>query len=385
MIKYILIDDEVDKGDGFIRLFTNPLKELETHFLPPQEWKAQRKYIENLLQKKNFKAKSKSDIAKIRSEIGLSENQRIDGIILDFRLDTKSEVDYKGNSIAQEIRNLSTEKIIVDCPLILLADMKDLNKFHNLDNLFDIKFAKHEVDRKTAADAQNKIIDLAKGYHLLNKDKKIKSVLGIEKTDWIDERIIEKFDVHKRKKSASHEYARFVLKEIIEKNGVLIDEYLLAARLGVDIVTPKADRKSWDKLKEHLSDCSYKGVFSNAWQRWWMSKISDWMRERSLGSKSPKEQVAQLNKEFGLKLKAAEKTEKSRSNEFWVICKSTKRPIALEDAVIAAKDVSSVAWEEDEHYSIDEALTVDVKEIHPMERERLKKIKKLNTLKRPKK
>lgn len=388
MIKYILIDDEVDKSDGFIRLFTNSKKELETYFLPPQEWKIQRKYVENLIQKKDFKARGKSDIVEFRSKIGLSENERIDGIILDLRLDEKSDVDYKGNSIAQEIRNLSTEKIVLDCPLILFSAPENLDKIYKPDNtshdLFDIKFAKHEVDRKTADDAQNKIIDLAKGYHILNKNKNIKTVLGIEKLDWIDERIIENFEGYKRRKSASHEYARFVLKEIVQKNGILINEYLLAARLGVDIVT-HTDRKSWDKLKEQLSKCSYQGVFSNAWQRWWMSKISDWMRERSLGSKSPKEQVDQLNKEFGLKLKAAEKTEKSRSNDFWVICKNTNRPIALEDAVIAAKDVSSVPWEEDEYYSIDEALTVDVKEIHPMERERLKKLKKLNTLKRPKK
>lgn len=323
------------------------------------------------------------------------ENQsQIDGLLLDWGLinpnSDDEKADFNVEALAQQIRRFTVDKkskLKKDFPIVLCSAQTNFKEVFSKEltghDLFDIVYEKDDFD-----DFQEKVIseltDLAIGYNDIHKNKSVLKWLGLQEQDETDIRIIDNLENQLKEKSPTHEIARFILTKVINLQGVLIDEYLLAARLGVDIVTHK-DRKSWDKLKEQLPKCSYEGVFSNAWQRWWMSKISDWMRERSLGSKSPKEQVAQLNKEFGLKLKAAEKTEKSRSNEFWVICKNTKRPIALEDAVIAAKDVSSVPWEEDEYYSIDEALTVDVKEIHPMERERLKKLKKLNTLKRPKK
>ena len=177
-----------------------------------------------------------------------------------------------------------------------------------------------------------------------------------------------------------------MLTNVINPSGVLINEYLLAARLGVDIVDTK-DLTEWSKLLGIFSETRYNGVFSNGWNRWWMNKITVFWEQTfgcSIGSLFGEEKVKMMNEKFGLKLSAAKIFEKGTSSAFWVICKKTNRPLAIEDAVMCSSEVNKSSWEEDEYFSISVALEEDIREIHVLEKERVKKLKVQFSKVRPK-
>jgi hypothetical protein len=159
--------------------------------------------------------------------------------------------------------------------------------------------------------------------------------------------------------------------------GPLINEYILAARLGVDIIK-KETEKDWIKLKNILIDCKYKGIFGNGWDRWWMSKIDMFWRSVTdipLGDINAEARVKFLNDKFGLALTAAKSMDKALSSLFWTIDKKTNQPLAIEDGVTAQSNIDSPPWKEDEYYSIGSALEENILNIHPIEKDRLSKLK----------
>ena len=71
--------------------------------------------------------------------------------------------------------------------------------------------------------------------------------------------------------------------------------------------------------------------------------------------------------------------ENSKSDYFWTICKVTRNPIAISDGILAATPIDKSPWEEDEYFSIMKAVEQEASKVHPLERDRLKKLKELYT------
>ena len=94
----------------------------------------------------------------------------------------------------------------------------------------------------------------------------------------IDEMILDSRFVgeyNKNKECPVHIQSRFLITEFLTKQGLVIDEDVLAARLGID----KSNSDDWPNLLKRLSEAKYQGVFCNGWPRWWMQLVEQWWTE----------------------------------------------------------------------------------------------------------
>lgn len=273
-------------------------------------------------------------VADFKNMISEFEGQlkKYDGIILDLRLDGNVEIDVKftASGLAQELRNRSAaNEGIKDVPIILCSTDKKIREYYNRDHtshdLFDYRFVKDASPNweKIASKLQS----LANGYEELKRFKgNLNEILSRDITS-LDTRVLGKF-IDNESEFPIHEYSQHFLKEVIRKPGPLIQEKLFASRLGIDI----ENSTDWSNLiSKFFADEKYKGVFSDAWNRWWMDLIQ--IKFKSLTGK----RLASLNAEQRVKaiigatklrsLISAKPIEKSVSTNFWTLCEHYKRPL----------------------------------------------------------
>jgi hypothetical protein len=326
----------------------------------------------------------------------LVKNQKnFDGLLVDWNLSNKNSAGDHANfdveALAQQIRRLVIEKgkLKHDFPIVLCsANYKFRDIYHReltSHDLFDLVYEKDDFDNKQEL-VIARLIDLSMGYQAIGKTESPKRLLGVKSDEESDYRIINMLKIYIDKKEPIHEIARFILRKVVEPSGVLIDAYLLAAKLGVDIIDNE-NNQEWEKLLTKLESIKYKGVFAQGWKRWWSQKLYDWWEinfGESLGSLEAKERVEILNKKFKLKLVPASPTIKSTDSLFWVKCKQSNRPISLRDALISSSIDDNPEWVDDEYYSIDAALELNPLKIHPLERNKLKSLKEQFTRARKK-
>ncbi|MCL4537862.1 MAG: hypothetical protein M1610_09760 [Nitrospirae bacterium] len=241
MIKYLCIDDE---GAEVI----NPiLANLST--------------AHNDLNIVHERPKNFSDqIEELQATMG---QQKYHGLILDLRLDMfKSpegeKANYRAFALAQEIRTRVTEGKLNDFPIVLCSVHTRIRRSYASDDtshdLYDAVYEKENIPDNAAVIA-NELVSLVKGYRFIRKQLDgsrppfYKMILAdSEAGNALNPSVLSMFD----KKRPVHEYARFILNELIRIPSPLIDERILVARLGIDI------KKStdWEKLKSALSRLS---------------------------------------------------------------------------------------------------------------------------------
>lgn len=285
-----------------------------------------------------------------------------DGLILDLKLDdmpngNDKRADFRGTSLAQEIRTRQKEGVLKSFPIVLFSanDKTEQALEKSGKDLFDIFIDKH-LDDKAFSVYTPQLIDLPAGYNDLgNSANTIKNILKVDDTI-IDSRFL--YEYNETKKSPVHIQSRFLITELLTKQGLLIDEDVLAARLGID----KSKSTNWSNLLELLKDAKYKGVFCNGWPRWWMHLIEKWWKEvvnpdLYLRSTSAIERVDKIKQTTDLtQLVAASKIDKADSNEFWTICKGHGRPLDPVDGLLIQGQDNLYSWQEPEYVSVDAAL-----------------------------
>ncbi|MEO3449586.1 hypothetical protein ABG862_17645 [Bacteroides xylanisolvens] len=149
-----------------------------------------------------------------------------------------------------------------------------------------------------------------------------------------------------------------IITELLDKQGLLINEDVLAARLGID----KTSSPDWELLKQSLSTAQYTGVFYEGWPKWWMHLVDRWWTEKievnlSLRSTPASKKVEQIRAKLNFdKLEVAQRIDKSVSDEFWTICKGYNRPLDPVDGLIIQGQDNLYPWQEPEYVSIDAAL-----------------------------
>ena len=318
-------------------------------------------------------------------EFIINHQNSFDGLLLDWKLNKKNneeqKADYNVEALVQQLRALIVEgeKLNKDFPIILCSADAKFDVIFSKDitghDLFDYVLKKDDFSDKIKETIEI-FYALAQGYKDISKNKDINKIFQLEDVSIIDYRVLD-FLSSIREKSV-HEIVRFILQKIIYPPNFLIDEYLLASRLGIDIIEDKESKENWIHLKEILTECKYFGVFSNAWERWWMPKVDTfWYTnfESALGSYSATERVELLNNRFGLQVKPANKLEMTRSDYFWTICKYTNRPLAIGDGILSSSDYETVPWQEDEYYSPKVVLEENITTVHPIEKERIELLK----------
>jgi len=286
----------------------------------------------------------------------------MNGLILDLRLDDfpneeTKYANFRGTSLAQEIRTRQKETALKSFPIVLFSANDKLEQ--SLENsgkdLFDICIDKSKVNTDTFTIITPRLISLAEGYISLKDNKDISKILNID-VDLIDERFVS--ELTQLLNNPIHIISQFIIYELIEKQGLLINEQVLAARLGIDI----ENSQDWEKVKEFLSVTKYTGVFSEGWQRWWMPLVEKWWEETAkaesyLRSTPATERVETIKNNLQLEnLKPAKRIDKADSEEFWTVCKGYNKPLDPVDGLIIEGQEKLYPWQEPEYVSIDAAL-----------------------------
>jgi hypothetical protein len=292
-----------------------------------------------------------------------SNEQNFDGLILDLKLDDSPNehnirAEFRGTSLAQEIRTRQKEGELKSFPIILFSanDKIQLALENSGKDLFDICIDKSDIRVESFAIYGPQMIALVSGYRKLLSSIDCKDKIFSIETSLLDSRFLSEFD--NIKSSPIHLQARFLISELLEKQGLLINEDVLAARLGID----KEKSSDWNLLKEKMTSAQYMGAFSEGWTRWWMPLIDKWWSkdlkaDTSLRSSSAKERVKRIQKFYQFSnLIAAERIDKSNSDEFWTVCMAYNRPLDPVDGLLIQGQDNLYPWQEPLFVSIDAAL-----------------------------
>jgi len=322
-----------------------------------------------------------------------------DGLLLDLRLNENRKpgqdytINYRVSTLVQELRSRTVEsiKLAPECPFILLSDETNISNYYRKDttshDLFDVVISKSEASDHPEEIA-TKLVSLVDGYKTIidarSSAGKITSLnkLLSDQDGVVDQRITHAFDT-KEWKVAANEYAIFVLKQIINKPGILINEHILAARLGVDINASK----DWTKLLDLIpASVKYKGIFCKGWPRWWAQNLNEWwdgVKEfpENLRNIDANERVKNLKTKFSLtRLTAAKPLYKDYSSFFWTVCKARNLPLdPINGFMINANEPKP--WQEIEYISTIAALNKEKYhlglKVHPMELPKYKMLLKV--------
>lgn len=330
----------------------------------------------------------------LEEQIKFIENKKPNGLILDLRLDQqRNEAGYKapyhGLTIAQELRTRMTEKRLSPFPIVLWSVDSKFKNSYNRDltshDLFERVYVKDTEVARNSFKVAEELVDLVTGYRIIIEQQEphrghLQRILGLEEDaeKYWDPRIGEKF--LSRFKYPPHEYARFILRELIDRQGPLIDKNVLAARLGID----KARSANWEKCLNLLKGCAYNGAFSGAWPRWWAAKVDNWWNSQN---KSPgplrrltaEERVKFLKSGFRMDgLEEAMPIDEGYSTKFWTICQGLLAPLDPIDG-LRASCAELKSWQDPPFLSVKAALERIGRDrgvmIHPLEHERLAEIK----------
>jgi hypothetical protein len=343
-----------------------------------------------------------------------TEGLRINhGLILDLRLDQHpnwqergegdrgaERANYRASTLAQEIRTRAAEDRRGEYPIVLWSTDRKLSDSYDRDDtshdLFDLKSVKQSLrDPQKAEETGQQLRALVEGYRMIseirdvveNRAGQFHRFLGLpEPPGFLDERLLERFE-RPRLIRPAHEYARFILRHLLETPGPLIDKATLTARLGLSQgESPDAD----DLISTRFEQASYQGPFASGWPRWWESRVIDVWNEltgggRPLRSLPASERVAALKEQTGLtRITAATPIEAGYSTRYWTVCQVTSRPLDPRDGFRLYR-TRLHPWQEDLYVSVEAARPqvgrprITVKDIDPADRNRFEQARPMGT------
>lgn len=319
-----------------------------------------------------------------------------DGIILDWKLteelhrsnpeSVESLVKYSAEALAQHLRFLATEKDLEkDIPIILCSMNHGFKIHYKRDStghdLFDEVYEKMEFTERHKS-VVNELNSLAEAYKELQKKTPTwNSILCISKETELDVRLVNGLATL-IENNVPHVLVRFILNEVIKTPGILIDEHILAARLGID----KNRSSDWQNFLDEAINpkMKYAGLLSAGWNRWWADELVQWWKSE-VSPQHPQllgagQRVALLKKQTGFdNLMPAEKLKFCASDEFWTVCVATKRPIDLADGLRILSD-NPYAWQDEQFISLFALLDRTAPKtfkLSPLEKERFDYLKKI--------
>ena len=294
--KGLFIDDNVDDKNKYSQIF---------NYLP---YTTRNLVVEGLPPEKIM------DLATIIRE------RSPDIVFLDFRLDedllsnnlSVNEA-YKGGGLAQILRERVSkiEGRYQDHPIILVSSENNLEHLYDPEktthDLFDSCYKKEDLaDENNHDKISKKIIALIEVYKILNhqtSDLDLLNLFNLDKNEE-NEEILNQQELKQPLWGSDipHVRARFILKNILRREGILLSKYEIAARLG-------ANPEFLDEtILSALNNCKYTGIFSEGWERWWSHLFEDFLTE-NLGfrpySMTSRDRVEILNSKIGSTLQPA--------------------------------------------------------------------------------
>ncbi|WP_143713660.1 hypothetical protein [Variovorax sp. RO1] len=257
-INYLCIDDQPTEVAGKLELLGRASDRLRLGCVAP--------------------TKSIDDIVK-----QIEARRDISGLLVDLRLDRvaglEGRVQYNAPTIAQHIRSLMAQKKLPALPIVLWTLPARKKSLYDPDrpshDLFDEVIDKDELEgdaQFTAAAIA--LVDLALGYQQLSANltraKKLSSLLEAPKTA-IDPRADAAFAAEQMDGRSVSDAARFILSDVVRREGLLVSVDTLCARLGVSV-----EAFIGSKLENALTPFQYEGPFSKRRPMWWWKAVQAW-------------------------------------------------------------------------------------------------------------
>lgn len=318
-------------------------------------------------------------------EVTLIAQSNADGLLLDLRLDDVPNIDgvrvrYRAVALAQELRTRMTEGDIKPLPIVLWSVESKFQRSFSTDrtahDLFDLVVSKTRVPTE-AEPMVRKLTALAAGYpwiHELLEEKSStfwQQVLGLGEHEGslLDSRV----GVELMQGAPTHDYARYIVADLLETSGPLVDEPLVAARLGVDLAS-----EGWAKVRAWLDPTAYRGAFASGWQRWWWYQVETMLRgafTEPFRNLPAEERVAGLQKLLRTrKLVAPPVPSGATGTRYWYVCAAAATPVDPVDAVLVESSERKV-WQDrvyvSKHAVVNRRLAAKGLRIHPLEQPRV--------------
>lgn len=310
-IEYLYIDDEHDDTATGIKSNLEDKGNLIITLDNAYAWDRQIEIIRDRFQRKEF-----------------------DGLLLDLKLkfpvDNKA-LTYDAPALAQQIRTLIKAGDLEDFPILLCSTDTKLKALHDETgkDLFEESFEKTSL----VPSYSECFISHVEAYQsLITNKSNLKKILCLEKAEMIgqfDDLLHVFLD-----KQTIHEKARLLYQELFKDSEILIEEKLLAIRLGIDL--EKSSSLCWTQLKSELDFTLYSGIYHKIASRWWLSLLLEWWSENfvnPLQVLSAHERVEKLKSKFSVEgLVPIEKPSHHRYDSYWYACYLSGTPLDPVDA-----------------------------------------------------
>jgi len=310
----------------------------------------------------------------------------IDALILDLKLDGNQNgertASFTAPSLATGIKTkyFSDNGITNPFPILLISSISNLKKYYDSDtsshDLFDYTIHKSNIGEDGIL-YESLIASLAHAYkEILDNKRNFNHLLGLDDESKVPNRIFTSKFLTGEGTSIS-EISQYIFNEIISKSGVLIDENILAARLGIDFI----NSEEWTSLIEKLDEYKYSGIFKASFKRWWAHDVLTWWNSnfsKSLIQLTALERVNLIKEKFAFsKLNVAKQIDKTTSTKYWTICQVYQKPLDPKDGFLV--DGYLLNWQDKRYISLESILERDAKKkgllVHPADKERLEDIK----------
>ncbi|MBC2666979.1 hypothetical protein H7F51_15785 [Novosphingobium flavum] len=202
------------------------------------------------------------------------------GVLMDVDLSNEKGSQQSGPGMAQDIRVAQQKRAVPGFPIVRfsLRDkvLENIGHDSSSDDIFDLKIEKDGLSTPEAQSAaQAKLIGVRQLYDaLIDEGAGLLQILGLAEDQWCQwgsTAFQSDFDFGDR----VHLKAGPLVRMLIHP-GLLIDEDMLAVRLGVDL----HNSKGWKTLAGELEPYTYRGVSSECFPRWWARGIEDWWQEK---------------------------------------------------------------------------------------------------------
>jgi hypothetical protein len=224
-----------------------------------------------------------------------------DGLLVDVAFtnaltEDREPLYYDGIALAQQIRTLQTRGLLnagaslPAFPLVRFSKADVIREYVGSDTTSEDLFDER-VDKATIVDdgpepVAKLLFSLADDYPAIREyaaneksDEALAGLLGCEQEflSRIDPRAL----VGLRRTGApthapAHVLSRYLTGSLFGRPGPIVDQGLLAVRLGIDCNRSP----DWPALLACMKPAAYTGVFAQGYERWWMSLVLDWWSEQ---------------------------------------------------------------------------------------------------------
>lgn len=301
-----------------------------------------------------------------------------DGVLLDVAFtnattEDRAPLSYDGIALAQQIRTLQTRGIrqsgssLPEFPLVRFSKADIILEYVSGDttseDLFDERIDKHDTLNDPVPVAK-RLLSLATDYPAISKyalneksDESLASLLGCE------EGFLARVDARallglRRKDAPAHVLSRYLIGPLLGRSGPIIDEDLLAIRLGVD----RKRSEDWPELVTILKSAAYAGVFAQGYKRWWIALVLEWWSQKIDDERAPfrmsaNDRVQAVLQKTDLKrLAPLPEDRDSPGTKFWQVCVRSKRPVDPSFGFPLMPEWGQETWHDVDYLCLEEAM-----------------------------